>query len=129
MHNKDDGLDANLLASEIDVDHLEEFATGKKSIKIPIYIKIIYGFGDFSSISFLFIINFKTNIKIFQKGSAATAIISFYFLPFLFEVADVSPFSASAMLLLARIWDGVLDPVVGNTFLYSINIYINHFFK
>jgi GPH family glycoside/pentoside/hexuronide:cation symporter len=46
-------------------------------------------------------------------GSAAVAIVSFFLLPFLFEVAGMPPFYAAAIVLIARLWDAVTDPVVG----------------
>ena len=55
----------------------------------------------------------KTNVKSLLTGSASSAIMAFFLLPFLYEVAGVHPFTVGALLLLSRCWDAVTDPIVG----------------
>ena len=72
----------------------KENALPKSEQKMPLYVKVIYGAGDFSC-----------------SGSAS--IIGFFLIPFLYEVALVDPIVVSILLLLSHAWDGICDPLVG----------------
>jgi GPH family glycoside/pentoside/hexuronide:cation symporter len=59
------------------------------------WTKLVYGLGEFG------------------PSVAGGTIIPFYFLFFLTDVAGVRPGIAGSLLLVARIWDAVNDPLVG----------------
>jgi len=59
------------------------------------WTKLLYGLGEFG------------------PSVAGGTIIPFYFLFFLTDVAGVRPGVAGTLLLVARIWDAVNDPLVG----------------
>lgn len=68
--------------------------------KLSLKTKIAYGVGEF--------------------GLFATAIIQgFFLLDFLLEVAGVEAFHASAILLVAQVWEGIMDPIIGRASDYT----------
>jgi GPH family glycoside/pentoside/hexuronide:cation symporter len=62
--------------------------------KLPTSVKLAFGAGDLGP-------------------AVVTAISGFFLLEFLINVAGVRPAAAGTILLLAKIWDAVNDPVVG----------------
>jgi GPH family glycoside/pentoside/hexuronide:cation symporter len=64
--------------------------------KLSPYIKFVVALGEFAS------------------SVAVGTILPFYFLFFMTDVAHVSPGLAGTVLLFARLWDAVNDPLVGN---------------
>jgi len=65
------------------------------SEKVPGRLKLILSLGEFAP-------------------SAAGTVIPFYFLFFLTDIAGVRPGLAGTLLLVARLWDAINDPLVGN---------------
>lgn len=63
--------------------------------RLPRRTKFIYGLGEFG------------------PSVAGGTIIPFYFLFFLTDVAGIRPGIAGSLLLVARLWDAVNDPLVG----------------
>lgn len=64
------------------------------SEKVPLITKLAFGSGDVGP-------------------AVATAIMSFFLLYFLTDVARLSPGVASIILLITKIWDSINDPIVG----------------
>lgn len=64
------------------------------SEKVPLITKLAFGSGDIGP-------------------AIATAIMSFFLLYFLTDVARLSPGAASVILLLTKIWDSINDPIMG----------------
>ena len=69
-------------------------AATQSSDKVPFVTKLAFGAGDVGP-------------------AVATAIMSFFLLYFLTDVARISPAAAGLILLLNKIWDSVNDPLVG----------------
>lgn len=67
-----------------------------KSEKLPLRIKFVLALGEFA------------------PSVAVGTIIPFYFLYFLTDVAHVNPGLAGSVLMVARLWDAINDPLVGN---------------
>lgn len=65
------------------------------AVKLPWHTKLVYGLGEFG------------------PSVAYGTVIPFYFLFFLTDVAGVRPGLAGSLLFVARIWDGINDPLVG----------------
>ena len=63
--------------------------------KLRWYHKLVFALGEFA------------------PSVAVGTVLPFYFLFFLTDVAGVRPGMAGTILLLARIWDAVNDPLVG----------------
>jgi GPH family glycoside/pentoside/hexuronide:cation symporter len=63
--------------------------------RLPWHTKLIYGLGEFG------------------PSVAYGTVIPFFFLFFLTDVAGVRPGLAGSLLLVARLWDGINDPLVG----------------
>lgn len=59
-------------------------------------------------------IKFILSLGEFAPSVATGTIIPFYFLFFLTDVAGIRPGAAGTLLLIARLWDAVNDPLVGN---------------
>lgn len=62
---------------------------------LPRHLKIIYALGEL------------------MPSVGVGTVIPFYFLFFLTDVAGIRPGTAGTLLLAARIWDGINDPLVG----------------
>jgi GPH family glycoside/pentoside/hexuronide:cation symporter len=64
------------------------------SEKVPLITKLAFGSGDVGP-------------------AVATAIMSFFLLYFLTDVARISPAIAGVILLINKIWDSINDPLIG----------------
>ncbi len=69
--------------------------TAAPAVRLSRWTKFIYGLGEFG------------------PSVAGGTIIPFYFLFFLTDVAGVRPGVAGSILLVARLWDAVNDPLIG----------------
>ncbi len=76
------------MSSQIDVQAVN------MSPKLGIGAKVSYGLGDFAS-------------------NMSWALVSGYILIFFTDVAKLNPIAISTLLLVARVWDGINDPLMG----------------
>jgi oligogalacturonide transporter len=64
------------------------------TVKLPLSVKLLYGWGD------LF-------------GGGALNLVGFYYLIFLTDVVRINPAWAGLIILLSKAWDAVSDPMMG----------------